>query len=105
MMKKATKVFCMEKLSEIELTRRVLWKVYFAIDNKKKLNKFSLVCVDRYQRYFIYNTSYLKPGITYARDRLRQLDEIPNADPVFVEFDINKPSVAERYYSRNSKID
>ena len=33
------------------------------------------------------------------------MEDIPNADPVCVEFDINQPRVAERYYSRNSKID
>ena len=41
----------------------------------------------------------------YERDRLRQVDDIPNGDPVCVEFDINHPKMAERYYSRNSKID
>ena len=41
----------------------------------------------------------------YARERLIKLDDSPNADPVCVEFDINQPRVAERYYSRNSKID
>ena len=28
----------------------------------------------------------------------------PNSDPVRVDFDINQPRFAERYYSRNSKI-
>ena len=41
----------------------------------------------------------------YTRDRLIQVDDSPNVDPVRVEFDINQPRVAERYYSRNSKID
>ena len=41
----------------------------------------------------------------YARDRLRQVDDSPNADPVRVEFQINQPRVAERYYSNNWKID
>ena len=41
----------------------------------------------------------------YARYRLRQVDDIPNADPVHVEFEINQPKLAERYYSRNLKID
>ena len=41
----------------------------------------------------------------YERDRLRQVDDITNGDPVCVEFDTNHPRVAERYYSRNSKID
>ena len=35
----------------------------------------------------------------YARDRLRKFDDSPNADTVFVEFDINQPRVYERYYS------
>ena len=41
----------------------------------------------------------------YARDRLRQVYNSPNADPVRVEFDINQPRVAERYYSSNLRID
>ena len=55
--------------------------------------------------YFIYNTSSLKPGIPNTRYRFRHLENSPKADPVCVEFDINDPRVAERYYSRNSKID
>ena len=57
------------------------------------------------KRYFISNSSSLKPGITYARDRLIQVNDIPNAYPVRVEFEINQPKVAGRYYSRNPNID
>ena len=63
--------FCIAKLSEIELAFRVMWKGYFAIDNKKKWSSF--IWVDRDTRYFISNTSYLKPGMPYARDTLREL--------------------------------
>ena len=41
----------------------------------------------------------------YTRDRLRQVDDIPNADPVHVEFDINQPKVYEGYYSINLNIE
>ena len=41
----------------------------------------------------------------YARDRLIQVDDSTNADPVRVEFEINQPRVDERYYSINPKID
>ena len=34
--KTATRGFCMEFVSEIELAQRGLWKGYFALDNKKK---------------------------------------------------------------------
>ena len=61
--------------------------------------KFTFIWVDRDTRYFISNTPYLKPGMPYARDTLRNLYDSPNADPVHVEFDINQPRVAERYYS------
>ena len=47
---------CMEKLSEIDLKWRGLWKVYFSLDNKKKLDKLAFVWVDRDWGYFIYNT-------------------------------------------------
>ena len=33
------------------------------------------------------------------------MDDSTNADPVRVEFDINKPRVDERYYSKNPKTD
>ena len=95
----------MAKLSVMELARRVMWKGYFSLDSKKKLEKFAFVWVDRDRRSFISNTSFLKPGMPYARDRIRQLDDGPNADPVCVEFDINKSRVSEGYYSRNLNID
>ena len=69
------------------------------------MDKSSFVWVDRDRRYFISNTSSLKPGMSYARDRLRQVDDITNADPVRVDFEINQPRVTKRYYSRNSNID
>ena len=100
-----TRDLCMVKCSETELAWKGLWKEYFALDNGKKLDKFAFVWVDRVRRYFIYNTSSLKPSMPYVRDRLRQVDDIPNADPISVEFDINQPRVAERYYYRKSKID
>ena len=103
--KTAIRGFCMEKLSEIELARRGMWKGYFSIDNKKKFDKLSYVWVDRDWGYFIYNTTSLKPVVPYARDRLIQVDDSPNTDPVRVEFEINQPRVDERYYSRNPKID
>ena len=82
-----------------------MWKEYFALDNEKKLDKFALIWVEIDRRYFISNTSSLKPGIPYAMERLRQVDDITNADPVCVKFEINQPRVTERYHSRNSNID
>ena len=69
------------------------------------MDKFAFIWVERDRRYFISNTSPLKPGLSYTRDRLRKVDYGPNADPVCVEFEINQPRVAERYYSINPKID
>ena len=88
-------------MSEIGISKRGLLKGCFDLDNEKKLEKFALVWVDRDRRYFISNTSPLKPGMPYSRVRLRQLDGSPNADPFCVYFGINKPRVAERYYSIN----
>ena len=101
----ATIVFCMVKFSEIYIARRGLRKGYVDIHNEKKLDKFSFVWVDIYQRYLIYNTSSLKPGMQYERERLKQLDDITNVDIVRVKFEINQPGVAEKYYSINSDID
>ena len=102
---KFTNQFCDPVYLKIDLARMGLCKGYFALDNEKNFDKFAFVWVDRDQRHFISNTSSLKPGLPFARDRLRKVDDIPNADPVCVEFDINQPRVAERYYSRNSKIE
>ena len=55
--------------------------------------------------HLISNTSSLKPGLPYTRDTLRQVDNSTNTDPFCVEFEINHPRVAERYYSRNLNID
>ena len=63
-----------------------MWKGYFSINNKKKLDKFDLVWVDIYRRYLIYRTSSLKHDIPYARDRFRQVDNIPSADTYRSEF-------------------
>ena len=95
----------MKKLSEIELAHKGMWKGYFYLDDKTKLNKFAFVWVDIDWGYFIYNTPYLKPGVSYARDRLIQVDDSPNADPVSFYFEINQPRVDEIYYPRNPKID
>ena len=45
--KTATRYLCMENLSEIDLAWRGLCKGYFAINNDKKLEKFSFIWVDR----------------------------------------------------------
>ena len=89
----------------IDLEWRGLWKGYFSIDNQNKLKTFSLILIYRDRSYFISNTSSLKPGLSYARDSLRQVENSPNIYPVCGEFEINQPRVAERYYSRNSEID
>ena len=75
--------------SEIQLARRGLWKGYFDLDNANKLDKFVLIWVDRERRYFTSNTSSLRPDLPYTRDRIIQVDDSPNADPVCVEFEIN----------------
>ena len=103
--KKSTRGFCMDFFLRIELAWRGMWKVYFNLDKDKNLDKFAFVWVDRDRRYFIYNTPSLKPGMPHARDRLRQVDDSPNAYPFFVYFEINKPRVDEIYYSRNLNID
>ena len=45
--KTANRDFCMANLSEIELAWRGLCKGYFAINNEKKLEKFSFIWVER----------------------------------------------------------
>ena len=60
-----------------------------SIGNEKNLDKLSFVWFDIYRRYLISNTLSLKTGMSYARDKLRQVDDSPNADPVRVYFEIN----------------
>ena len=88
----------------VDLARRGLWKGYFALDNEKKLDKSTLVWVDKDQIYFISNTSSLRPGMPYERDKLIRFDDSPHAYTVRVEFGINQPRVSEIYYSVNQKI-
>ena len=92
-------------MSQIELAQKGLWKGCFDLDNEKKLEKFAFVWVDRDWRYFILDSSSLKPGMPYSRDRIRQLGGIPNSNTFCFEFEINQPRMAEIYYSRNPKID
>ena len=68
------------------------------------MDKFALIWVDRYTRYFISNLSYLKPGMPFARDTLRNLYDSPNPYPLPVEFEVNQPWVAEIYYSIYSYV-
>ena len=63
---------------ETELAWRGLWKGYFDLDKGKKLEKSVFVWADRYQMYFISNTSSLITGMNYSRDRLRKVDDSPN---------------------------
>ena len=81
-----------------------MWKVQFSLDNKKELDKSALTWVEMDRRYFIYNTSSLKPGLPYTKDRLRQVDDSPNENQFCVEFDINQTRVDERYNSKKLKI-
>ena len=90
---------------DTELARKGVWKGYLALDNKNKLDNFSFVWVERDRSYSISNTSSLKPGLTYIKESLRQVYDSPNVDPVFVEFDISQPRLAERYYSIKLSID
>ena len=41
----------------------------------------------------------------YVRYKIIQVGDRPNENPVCVEFDINQPKVAERYYYINLRID
>ena len=46
-LKKATIDLCMANLSDMDLAWRGLCKGYFALNNEKKLEKFSFIWVDR----------------------------------------------------------
>jgi hypothetical protein len=65
----------------------------------------SLVWMDRERRYFISTAGSLKPGTPFIRNRWRQVNKDPNADPEMVTLTIQQPEVAEIYYSTCAAID
>jgi hypothetical protein len=61
--------------------------------------------VDRDRRNFIASCSSLSPGKMVDRDRWRQRDKLPDAEPTKLKILIPQPKCAEVYYKGNARID
>jgi hypothetical protein len=103
--KTATRQYPMPYLSRVELhTRGDRYGVVTRFsENGTRLLAF--VWMDRDRRYFISSTSSLEAGMTYVRDRWRQLDETPNAEPSRVTLTVLQPKASEIYYNTCGRID
>lgn len=104
--KTATKQFPMKWLSEVELSNRGDRKGLVARNaDGGDVNLLAFVWMDRDRRYFITNTSSLGEGTPVTRERWRQVNQEPNADPERVDLVVPQPLACEIYYSTNAAID
>ena len=104
--KTATKKFPHQWLSVQELEARGDRRgLVSKIGNDKASTMLAYVWVDREQCHFIANTGGLMAGSNSVRNRWRQLDPTPNADPVHAESEVPQPLTTEIYYETCGKID
>ena len=104
--KTATKKFPHQWLSVQELEARGDRRgLVSKIGNDKASTMLAYVWVDHERRHFIANTGGLMAGSNSVRNRWRQLDPTPNADPVRAESEVPQPLATEIYYETCGKID
>ena len=103
--KTATKRFPQAYLSTIELENRGDYRGVVSKNPNGRPIYAAFVWMDRDRRYFISSRSSLHEGAPYSRNRLRQVDQTPNAPPVHVDLNIPQPKAAEIYYSTCARID
>jgi Transposase IS4 len=103
--KTATRRYPMRALSTLELEQRgdSHGLVSYGSDGQPQMLAFTWM--DRDRRYFISTASSLTAGTPYRRNRWRQVDATPNADPERVEHIIPQPEAAEIYYDTCGLID
>ena len=65
----------------------------------------AFVWMDRERRYFISTAGMLEAGTPYTRCHWQQVDPTPDAPPQRVELTIQRPKIAETYYSTCAAID
>jgi hypothetical protein len=103
--KTATHQFPMHYLSRVELQQRGDRYGLVTQSNNGGPRLLAFVWMDPDRRYFIASASSLEPGMPYVRQRWRQVDNAPNAEPTRVFLTVSQPKAAEIYYSCNGKID
>jgi hypothetical protein len=103
--KTATRGYPVEYLHGVVAQERGQWKgVVHKIDGHDTL--YAFMWVDRDRRYFITNTSSLRPGIPWVRQRRRQIAPVESQEPPErVELTVSQPKAAEVYYDVCGKID
>jgi hypothetical protein len=103
--KTATKKFPKPWLSAYEMVNRGERKGLIVKDDSGRAILMAYVWMDRDRRYFITNTSSLSEGRPYIRQRWRQVDQEPNAEPELVDLVVSQPKACEVYYSTCGLID
>eukprot|EP00978_Attheya_sp_CCMP212_P007953 scaffold18506_cov37-Attheya_sp.AAC.1 len=103
--KTATRHFPLAYLSNLELENRGdrSGLIHYGPDGLPSL--LSFVWMDRNRWYFIASGASLQEGEEYIRNRRRQVDTAPNADPERVELQVSQPRAAENYYSTCGSVD
>ena len=96
-----------EELKTAQFDSRGEWKALYHHGNgtTEDPDLLAFGWVDRDRRYFISNTSNLRPGQTIDRRRLRQVDKSPNAPPEHVDLRIEQPNCSAIYYDNCGMID
>ena len=103
--KTATRGYPQSWLSTREFAERGNRKGLICYDEHGIPELLAFVWMDRDRRYFISNTSSLDEGRPYHRQRWRQVDPAPNAEPERVDLVVPQPKAAEIYYDTCGKID
>ena len=105
--KTATRGYPMEPLQNTQFNGRGQWKGLFHEGNgtADDPDLMAFTWVDRERRYFISNTSNLRPAPPIERRRLRQVDQTENASPEHVDLLIRQPNCSALYYDNCAMID
>ena len=103
--KTATRRFPQSYLSQLEMEARGEVRGVICKGDDDRPLMMAFVWMDRDRRYFISNRSSLEPGEPYVRNRWRQVDTTPNAEPERVQLEIAQPKAAEVYYETCAMID
>uniref|UniRef100_A0A7S1V4R2 PiggyBac transposable element-derived protein domain-containing protein n=1 Tax=Grammatophora oceanica TaxID=210454 RepID=A0A7S1V4R2_9STRA len=102
--KTATKKYPMSYLGSVELQQRDDRHALTTVDSDGT-RLLAFVWMDRDRRYFISSASSMEPGSDNVRQRWRQIDNTPNAEPERVELRIPQPKGCEIYCNTCGKLD
>ena len=105
--KTATKGFPYAQLSSKQFGGKGEWFGYFHDGDNTAMDPDMLAFgwVDRDRRYFISTVSNLRPAPPIMRDRWRQVDRTPDAEPSRESIVISQPNCSKNYYENCGMID